>query len=296
MQSELETLISKIVPEVFWKIIDHGAVEQYLTGDLGDVQIRECASTLTLEKKAKTKNVQPSKCEAPTINEVLPAFLTKLKKLDLASDSSRILILFRAEKNISFSEFRQIEQQISDIANAVPLIFVDPSMGQREASIQCLATTGQAQRGGARLAYDLDETLSRWPEQFTEISWKTKASGGFNLVISTRHEPSISSCFQKTYTLEQQVIKSIGVQTDMLAHAWLDFNLWEKLFPFFDMYHWFDRCMLTKAFYCRLYRMDAYYDDQKRNIERLEELAPDISVIHVSNEIPPEMPDNDVVI
>jgi len=287
MKINIRATIKNLVPEAFWEIVLIDDVEQYLIGDLHDMQVNECACTLTLEKKANTKDVQLSKCETPTVNEVLPEFLIKLKKQNLGSKAQRILILTRSKKGISFSELKHIEQQIEGIAKTVPIIFVTRTPNQNAASIQCLVATGKPQKRGYRLAYDLDDSLTRWPEQFSEMSRKNKEAKGFNLVISTRHELKSSSCFQQVYDREKQDIEDTGVDMDVLAHAWLDFDVIEKLFPFFDTCHWFDRCLWAKVFYCRLYRIDAYYADQQRNIDQLAKLAPDIRTISVSASNPP---------
>jgi len=287
MKKNIRASIKNLVPKSFWDIISIDDVEQYLIGDLNDVQVNECSCTLTLKKKASAKDVQLSKCETPTIDEVLPEFLIKLKKKNLDSKAQRILIFTGSKNGISFAELKHIEQQIEGIFNTVPIIFVTRTLNQNDASIQCLVATGKPQKRGSRLAYDLDDSLTRWPKQFSEISRKNKAEKGFNLVISTRHELKSSSCFQKVYNREKQDIEETGVDMDVLAHAWLDFDVMEKLFPFFDTCHWFDRCLWAKAFYCRLYRIDAYYADQQCNIDQLAKLAPDVRTISVSANNPP---------
>jgi len=121
MKKNIRASIKNLVPKPFWEIISIDDVEQYLIGDLNDVRVNECACTLTLEEKAKAKDVQLSKCDTPTLDEVLP-------------EVQRILIFTRSKKGISFSELKHIEQQIEGIAKTVPIIFVTRTPNQNDVS------------------------------------------------------------------------------------------------------------------------------------------------------------------
>ena len=293
MQNNLTNRILSIVLPKYWRIIEPEDVHCYLTEGLSDLQEIEIIATYSREEKAASRGDKAEKVASPTISEVLPKILKKLKKLSITSESEqRMILLATTEELPTCDEILTLEQDISKIIGCAPLVFTSNGKAYQNANIHAIMTTGtkSSTSSGLRIAYDLDDTVTRWPKEFSDISQLNREQGGFNLVISTRHEPSGSSCFKTAREKERITIEETGIAKHRLMHAWFDFTLWKQLVPFFDRYHWFDRFIWNKAFYCRLFRIDLFYEDQQRNIDRLAFIAPDIHVIKVSEKTPPVIP------
>lgn len=84
---------------------------------------------------------------------------------------------------------------------------------------------------GDRLAFDLDDTLTRWPSFFSTFSKNNSDPDSYNLIISTRYEALSNSCYQAVYDRELAEIEALNVKHEKLVHAWWPFDLAEKLFP-----------------------------------------------------------------
>jgi len=291
-----------MVPEVYWSIITIQDMERFLLKDIDDISLFECKCALTPEEKEedRIKKLPPEyrnlpkrpihKLDAPLFSDVLPVFITRQKTLEIPIGERRMIILIRSSVIPEFSEIQTLERNAIEIFGCVPLVFTAPALSNREASIQGLIVCGQRHTScGMHLAFDLDETLTRWPEEFSAICRTNRQKGGFNLIISTRHEPSGSSHYQAVVEQEKKDIDRIGLGDERFVHAWLDFKLSKRLFPYIDPTQWFTRFIWTKAFYCRLFRIDCFYEDQKRNIERLNKIAPDVRVVEALDKTPPDM-------
>jgi len=287
MAKTLQEKIEAIVPECFWEIISKDCVAQYLTGGLANPKVHECKVDLAQAMATE----QGSGRKTRTIHDLVRIFLDEANAITHNTRAPRALIrLQAAAKDADFNMVRKVEKMVKEHLDLVPIVFVDHSSGH-DPAMQALVTTGERLEQGPRIAYDLDDTLTRWPGHFAAMSRDLRARQGFNLVISTRHEPPSSSCRQAVYDRERQDIESTGVVMHALAHSWLDFSLWVKLFPFLDNTRWLDRYIWTKAFYCRIHRIDVLFEDQRRNIERMAELTPDVHVIQVSDDEPPALID-----
>ncbi len=288
MRRKLRKHLDAMVPGLFWRIVERDEVGDFLTGDLSDVSLDVVEISETLQQKAKRKGLPDRRTDPPGFWDIRDRFLEAMRSATFPEGERRVLVRLWASEGMSFSELKGLENGVAAITDATPLVFVARGGSTEHACLRALVTTGRPCREGRRLAFDLDGTLTRWPEHFARMSQRNRDAGGFNLVISTRHEPKSSSCFKLVYDREKRDLKRTEACVDRLVHAWLDFDLWLELMPYFTNMEWFNRCLWTKAFFCRLFRADVYFDDQQINIDRMAELAPDVRTVLVPEDAPPE--------
>ena len=287
MQRELHKHLTEMIPDAFWQVITREDARDYLLGDLEDVSLEVAEFSESVQEKAKRKSLPARRTEPPGLWDIRDRFLDALRCAALPEGERRVIVRLWASEGMTFAELKGLEDEVKTIMGATPLIFVARGDSAERARLRALVTTGRPCGKGRRLAFDLDGALTRWPEHFAWMSQRNRDAGGFNLVVSTRHEPRGSSCFKLVYDREKKDLERTDVCVDRLVHTWLDFDLWLELMPYFTNVEWFNRCIWTKSFFCRLFRADVYFDDQQINIDRMAELAPDVRAMLVPADAPP---------
>jgi len=182
------------------------------------------------------------------------------------------------------SELLSFQENLTELYSFTPLIVIGYST-EKKIEVSALMGNGkrkQSPKKTKRLAYDLDDTITRWPSFFSKLSQQNQEAGGFNLILSTRHEPATSSSHTAAYQREFDEIQGLGIAYDRLEHAWWDYEASERLFLCTSETEWLKRLIWQKAFYCRLHRIDVFYEDQARNVVLFKKYAPEIEVVCVS--------------
>ena len=232
----------------------------------------------TIEKIGKKE-----KERLPGFSDAVDAFDETLQKMIARNDvaPTTAIVSIQSKWSFSFNELLIFQALLNERFSFTPLILMG-YIGDKKIDISCIMGNGKKREcQGCRLAFDLDDTITRWPSFFSMLSESNCDSDSYNLIVSTRYEPVTSSCHQAVYNRELAEIKKLHVKYDKLVHAWWPFELAEKLFPCGGELDWLKCFIWHKVFYCRLHHIDIFYEDQQRNIELFRKYAPDIEVVHV---------------
>jgi len=238
----------------------------------------------TIEKIGKKEKEKP-----PSFSDAVSTFEKKLKKHLDNQDAkpTSAIVSIQSKWRFQLNELLELQNSLRNRLSFTPLILMG-ILDEKKIDISCIICCGVKHKPqGYRLAFDLDDTLTRWPSFFSTLSKQNNYPDSYNLIISTRYEPVSSSCHKAVYERELTEIESLDVRYDKLVHAWWPFDLAEKLFPCGNELDWMKRFIWHKVFYCRLYHIDTFYEDQLRNIELFRKYAPEIEVVRVQHKKEP---------
>jgi len=233
---------------------------------------------------------QKEKEKAPNFSDAVAAFNRHLKNLldkhDVKPTSA--IVSIQSKWRFQLNELLELQNALRNRLSFTPLILMG-FLDEKKIDISCIMSNGiKREPQGRRLAFDLDDTLTRWPSFFSALSKQNYGPDSYNLIISTRYEPVSSSCHQAVYDRELAEIESLDVAYNKFVHAWWPFDLAEKLFPCGNELDWMKRFIWQKVFYCRLCHIDTFYEDQLRNIKLFRKYAPEIEVVHVHQDESPQ--------
>jgi len=232
---------------------------------------------------------QKEKEKAPNFSDAVAAFNRRLKNLIDKHDAkpTSAIVSIQSKWRFQLNELLEFQNSLKKRLSFTPLILMGV-LDEKKIDISCIIGCGAKRKSqGYRFAFDLDDTLTRWPSFFSTLSKQNNYPDSYNLIISTRYEPVSSSCHKAVYERELTEIESLDVRYDKLVHAWWPFDLAEKLFPCGNELDWMKRFIWHKVFYCRLYHIDTFYEDQLRNIELFRKYAPEIEVVRVQHKKEP---------
>jgi len=242
------------------------------------------AALPTMEKIGKKE-----KEKLPAFLDAVSAFVQRLDQLltEQAVKPDAAIVSIQSKWRFQLNELLELQRILAERFSFTPLILMGYA-DEKKIEISCIMSNGEKRTTqGRRLAFDLDDTLTRWPLFFSYVSKQNCDPDSYHLIISTRYEPVSSSCHQAVYDKEMVEIEKLDVNYDKLVHAWWPFDLAAKLYLCGDDMDWLKRFIWHKVFYCRLHHIDVFYEDQQRNIDLFRKYAADIKVLHVlQNEEP----------
>jgi len=281
--NEMDTWMAQFVPAAMKEVCSVEDLKAHLLHYQACDAIKICnVETIpTVEMIGKNKKEKP-----PSFADAIIAFEPQLKrtldKLDVKPTSA--IVSIQSKWPFQFDELLAFQQALTAQLSFTPLILMGFSH-EKKIDISCIMGTGALRTPqGQRLAFDLDDTLTLCPLVFTCMTEQNCAPDSYNLIISTRYEPVTSTCHLAVYEKELAEIKALKIKYDKLVHAWWPFELAEKLFPCGNEQDWFRRFIWQKVFYCRLHHIETFYEDQQRNITLFKEYAPDIEVVHITQD------------
>jgi len=277
---EISEWMARRVPAEIYEVCSLADLKDHLLFYQSDEAVVSASvETLpTIEKIGKKE-----KEKLPSFSDAVGAFEIYLNNFFDKNDvkPTFAIVSIQSKWRFQFNELLEFQCFLTTRLSFTPLILMG-LVDEKKIDISCIMATGvKRTRQGQRLAFDLDDTLTRWPSFFSGLSKQSSEPDSYILVISTRYEPVTSSCHQAVYDRELKEIEKMNVSYHQLVHAWWPFELAEKLFPCGSDIDWLNRLIWQKAFYCRLYHIDMFYEDQPRNIDLFKKYVPNIEVIHM---------------
>jgi hypothetical protein len=122
------------------------------------------------------------------------------------------------------------------------------------------------------ISFDIDDTISAYPNYFSKLSRDTYLSGGLVIINSSRSETE--ECRLET----EKQLKEWDIRYDKL-YLFRPFDEVEHLCPYPE-FEWKQKYLWQKVHHCRLSGAQQHYDDDREVIELFKHFAPEIAVIN----------------
>ena len=123
------------------------------------------------------------------------------------------------------------------------------------------------------ICFDVDGTITEYPEFFSLLSRAVKGSGGKVYVVTSRTRTP------ETMEATRKELNELGIMYDHLFML-PDQAEADRICPFNNL-DWYQRFIFQKTIYCKANHVDVFFDDENKVIDLFKRFLPEIQVFQV---------------